>query len=212
LTSHPIAQYKHIQAFCNKRKPFSPALRLPLRAAESAGLARRQASWRIERAAYAMLKKSEVTAGFSGLGQDKLLTLPDRAIPLRDPALNKNAAEFEVELCEGILARDPCHENALRLLGHLYTARKEYKKGLEIDRRTVRLRPDDPLALYNLACSLSLLEQLDEAAEVLQRAVTLGFGPLSQVEKDPDLANLRKSPLYQKILTRTGKRPRKPRS
>jgi len=131
------------------------------------------------------------------LPPDNRLRLHPPALSLKNDLLGKDAADFEVEFFERILERDPCHEEALRLLGYIYTARGEYRKGLAMDQRLVRLRPEDAAACYNLACSYSLVGEVDKAMEALCRAICLGFRNWEEIDTDPDLANLRKDPRYQ---------------
>ena len=111
-------------------------------------------------------------------------------------------AQFEMSFMENVLNRDPCNEDVLMLLGHAYTRRGDYEKGLDIDRRLVRLRPGDPTAYYNMACSLSLLRKLDDAMLALQQAASLGYRDVKFMLKDPDLANLRQDDRFGKFLRR----------
>lgn len=103
---------------------------------------------------------------------------------------------FETDFLEGILERDPCHEEVLQVLGYLYTAHGKYAKGLEMDLRLVRLRPDNSTAFYNLACSYSRLGDLDRAFEALERSLQLGFCRLDAMDDDPDLEKVRSDPRY----------------
>lgn len=148
------------------------------------------------------LKKSRVSGGYAALERDKRLTLADKTIRLQDKRFEITLQDLEIRFLETILERDPAHEDALRILGHICTTLGQYDKGLAIDQRLVRLCPSDPVAFYNLACSLSLLERLDESLDALRKSLDLGFEPLSQIESDPDLVNLRKSPLYRELLAR----------
>ena len=109
---------------------------------------------------------------------------------------------FEIEFFEELVARDPCNEEALMILGNTYTRRGEYEKGLGIDRRLARLRPADPTVYYNLACSHCLLRQLDEAFTALVRAIALGYRDARHMTKDPDLANLRSDPRFRTLMGR----------
>ena len=109
-------------------------------------------------------------------------------------------ARFEIEFFEELVSRDPCNEEALMILGNTYTRRGEYEKGLNVDRRLVRLRPADPTVYYNLACSYCLLRHIDESLAALERAVSLGYRDVGHLTKDPDLANLRSDPRYRKLL------------
>lgn len=145
-------------------------------------------------------RKDEVSGGFSALRRDKRLTLEDRKLTVDGMGLDRPPEEFEQRFMERVVDKDPSHEDALMVLGHRYTEHGDYRQGLAVDRTLVRLRPNDPTAHYNLACSLSLLERIDEAAEALARALALGFGPFSHVEEDADLENLRRSPQWRHIL------------
>ena len=111
-------------------------------------------------------------------------------------------ARFEVEFFEELVSRDPCNEEALMILGNTYTRRGDYEKGLNVDRRLVRLRPADPIVYYNLACSYCLLRHIDESLAALERAVSLGYNDVPHLTKDPDLANLRSDPRYRRLLAR----------
>ena len=68
-----------------------------------------------------------------------------------------------------------------------------------MDEQLCILRPNDPLSHYNLACSYSLTLQLDQAVVILERAINLGYREFAWMARDPDLQNLRKHPLYQRI-------------
>jgi Flp pilus assembly protein TadD len=101
-----------------------------------------------------------------------------------------------------VVRRDPGYVDALQILGDNYTRRGRIKEGLKVDERLSRLRPADALVHYNLACSYSLIEQFESATEALNRALDLGYRDFKWLAKDPDLAELRKHPLYKKIRAR----------
>jgi tetratricopeptide (TPR) repeat protein len=104
-----------------------------------------------------------------------------------------------IEFIEGLVRRDPGYVDALQLLGDHYTQRGRFLEGLQVDERLSRLEPDSPLVFYNLACSYSLTDQFDRAAEALEKALGLGYRDFSWLAKDPDLRKLRKHPLFQRI-------------
>jgi len=130
-------------------------------------------------------------------GFDHRLTLSRKAIDLRGAGDDE---QFEVRFMESLIERDPCNEEALMLLGHAYTRMGDLRKGLDIDRRLVRLRPADPTAYYNLACSCSLLEMLDDAFAALERAAALGYRDVDYMSTDPDLANARRDGRFQRLI------------
>ena len=108
--------------------------------------------------------------------------------------------EFEIVFLENILKRDRCYIDALRVLAELYTLRKWYSRGLEMDERLVCLLPEDPVARYNLACSYALLSENKDAVRQLCKAVELGYDDLEHLKHDPDLDNIRGVPEYLHIM------------
>jgi len=105
-------------------------------------------------------------------------------------ARSESDPQFEIAFYENILKRSPGFVEALVALGDLYTKQGFYQKGLEVDERLARLRRDDPLVHYNLACSYSLMNDVSKARAAMVRAFALGYDDLSYLEKDPDLLNL----------------------
>lgn len=108
--------------------------------------------------------------------------------------------EFEIAFYEKLLKAYPDFVDALVPLGDAYTRRGLYEQGLEMDLKLTMLRPDDPGVWYNLACSYSLLNRLDDAANALRRAMTLGYADADALRRDPDLGNLRRSPKFRDLL------------
>jgi tetratricopeptide (TPR) repeat protein len=111
----------------------------------------------------------------------------------------KEDLEFEIRFFEGISQRDPKYIEALQILGDAYTKTGQWKKGLLIDQRLAKLCPDNALVFYNLACSYSLLENVDAGFAALERAVKLGYRDSQWLAKDPDLVNLRKDRRFDAI-------------
>jgi hypothetical protein len=69
-----------------------------------------------------------------------------------------------------------------------------------MDLRLVRIEPDNPTFTYNLACSYSLLKDVDRSLDALERAIDLGFDDRKQIQSDPDLDNVRSDPRFHKIV------------
>ena len=109
--------------------------------------------------------------------------------------------DFELHFIEAILKRKPDFIEALIVLGDLYTKKGFYQKGLEIDQRLQQLRPDDPTIFYNLACSYSLVNNLDEALAAIKRSIENGYEDFNHLEWDGDLHNLRQDARFQKFLS-----------
>jgi tetratricopeptide (TPR) repeat protein len=111
----------------------------------------------------------------------------------------KEDLELEIRFFEGITRRDPEYVEALQILGDAYTKTGKWAKGLEIDQRLAHLCPSNPVVFYNLACSYSLLNQLDEAFGALEQAVKLGYKDTRWLTKDPDLENLRRDERFGRV-------------
>ncbi len=107
--------------------------------------------------------------------------------------------DVEISFLGGLVRRDPDYVEALQILGDAYTRRGEFVDGLKVDEQLARLRPEDALVHYNLACSYSLTEQLELSGTSLERALQLGYRDFKWIVADPDLRNLRKHSLYRKI-------------
>ena len=107
---------------------------------------------------------------------------------------------FEIAFYEGILAQQPDFVENLVALGDAYTRVGRYAEGLAIDQRLAGLRPDDPMVLYNLACSYSLLGKLDQALSAIQSAVTAGYDEWDFMMTDADLAALRADARFKEYL------------
>ncbi|HUS59683.1 MAG TPA: hypothetical protein VM141_13640 [Planctomycetota bacterium] len=114
--------------------------------------------------------------------------------------LTPDGCDWEISFFEGIVEHSPNYVEPLQNLGNLYTVRGLYAKGLEIDKRLVKLRPKDAIVSYNLACSLSLVGELEPALCELRKAIGLGYSDIEYMRKDGDLDNLRNDPRFCELL------------
>jgi len=108
--------------------------------------------------------------------------------------------DFELEFFGGILDRRPDYIDVLRVMGNNLTLKGRYAQGLQIDKRLVQLRQNDPLAHYNLACSYALLKRPDQALKTLRRAVELGYRDFRYMREDRDLDSIRQDPRFRQLL------------
>lgn len=113
--------------------------------------------------------------------------------------------DFEIRFYEEILKEKPDFIEALIAIGDLYTQRGLVEKGLEVDLRLSRLRPDDDGVLYNLACSYSLMREIDKAFGAMKLALECGYDDLNYLEVDDDLEHLRKDERFQEYFDRLRK-------
>ena len=112
----------------------------------------------------------------------------------------KTDPEFDIKFFESIHRRDPRYTDVIEILGGLYTKTGRITDGLRMDRKLVRLQPDNATAHYNLACSLALVKRNADALRSLERAVELGYNDAEWMQQDPDLEGLKNSPAFKKLL------------
>jgi tetratricopeptide (TPR) repeat protein len=113
---------------------------------------------------------------------------------------DKSQLDFEIEFFGGILDRFPDYVDVLRILGNNLTLKGRYADGLQIDKRLVQLRPTDPLAHYNLACSYALLNRKEQALKTLRQAIELGYRDFRYLREDRDLDTIRHDPRFRQLL------------
>jgi Flp pilus assembly protein TadD len=108
--------------------------------------------------------------------------------------------QFQIAVYEDYLATSPDDADVLESLGHLLTRSGRLREGLAADRRLVELRPEEPLAHYNLACSLALVGDTQAALDRLKLALEMGFRDVAFIRKDSDFASLRGDPRFEALL------------
>ena len=108
--------------------------------------------------------------------------------------------QFEIEFFEAVHRRCPSYVDVVGLLGGLYTKTGRIADGLRMDRKLVRLEPDNATAHYNLACSLALSKKRPDALRSLKKAVALGYDDLDWMQQDPDLEILKNEPAFHQLL------------
>ena len=116
--------------------------------------------------------------------------------------LDRVGQEFLVEFYAAWIRRMPEDVGVLAELGHALTRLGRHEEGLAIDRRLVRLVPDDPITHYNLACSYALLQHCDEALDALERSIDLGYEDADFLLGDEDLTSVREEPRFQSLVRR----------
>jgi tetratricopeptide (TPR) repeat protein len=112
--------------------------------------------------------------------------------------------DFEIDFFGRLLDRDPYFVDALRAQANNLAVKGQHARALQLDRRLVRLIPDDAIAWYNLACSYTVLGMIDPGLFALQRALELGYAHARRLRRDPDLKALRRDPRFDRLLRRFG--------
>jgi tetratricopeptide (TPR) repeat protein len=110
--------------------------------------------------------------------------------------------DFELIFFERLVDKYPKFVDALVPLAELYTRKGLLDKGLDLDRRVVALRKNDPIAHYNLACSLALLKRKQDALAALEDAIKLGYCDFAYMKRDSDLATLHPLPKFRSLISK----------
>ena len=118
------------------------------------------------------------------------------------PLREQSQRNFEIEFLGRVLERDPFFVEAIRVQATNLAAKGEYARALQLDRRLVRLIPDNAIAWYNLACSYTVLGMIDPAFSALQRSLELGYRFRERLRQDPDLTMLRRDPRFVRLMRR----------
>jgi Flp pilus assembly protein TadD len=112
----------------------------------------------------------------------------------------ENQQRFELRFFTDILRRYPDYVDVLRIMSQLLTQVGRYPEALEVDLRLVRLRPQDAVAHYNLACTYARLNKTDAAIRALRRAIELGYRDYRYIKQDRDLDSIRDDPRYRELM------------
>ena len=76
----------------------------------------------------------------------------------------------------------------------------EVERAAELAKHALAIDPDDPMLLYNVACTYSLLHMTDEALDCLESAVDKGYGHKEWMEHDTDFDSIKDTPRFKTIL------------
>jgi tetratricopeptide (TPR) repeat protein len=79
-------------------------------------------------------------------------------------------------VCLDIIRNDPCHFDALHLLGVVCTNRGQHADGVSYLSRARSLRPDHARLQVNLGSAYGAVQRFDQAADCYRRAIAMGHG------------------------------------
>ena len=112
------------------------------------------------------------------------------------------ASDFELTFFERLVKNNPDFIDALIPLAEVYTHKGMYDKGLKIDQKLARLKKKDPTIHYNLACSLALVGEKEDALLALEHSIRLGYRDFDHMKKDSDLKILREDPRFKSLVSK----------
>ncbi|HEX2723549.1 MAG TPA: protein kinase [Gemmatimonadaceae bacterium] len=104
-----------------------------------------------------------------------------------------------LKLMEDRLELNPDDARAANLAAAFLARLGDLTKAVEYADRSLAIDPEDPMLLYNVACTYVALNRSDDAMNCLERAVDKGFGHKEWIDHDPDLDPLRKNLRFQAL-------------
>lgn len=129
-------------------------------------------------------------------------TTPAEKGTLREGKALMDVGKFEQarKVFEKVLESDRSNPKALEGIGVTYYARNEYDEALEYYKKALASDPNHADVYYNMACIYALQNKKDMAIEYLEIALMNNFVPPKDVDKDPDLESVRKTPEYKGLM------------
>ncbi len=104
-----------------------------------------------------------------------------------------------LKLMEDRLELNPDDARAANLAAAFLARLGDLPKAVEYADRSLAIDPDDPMLLYNVACTYIALNRYDDAMNCLERSVDKGFGHKEWIDHDPDLDPLRENLRFQAL-------------
>ena len=105
-----------------------------------------------------------------------------------------------IELARLQLLEHPDDTRAIYLMAGAMAKLGDKSGAIELAERAMQLEPGDPSVLYNVACSFSLVGEIDRALDCLESASLPSMANLAWVENDPDFDPLSGHPRFEAIL------------
>ncbi len=113
---------------------------------------------------------------------------------------SREAARRGLERTRRTLALNPADVRALYLGAAALSMLDQREEATEWGDRALAIDPDEPSVLYNVACLYSVMGRLDDAMDLLERALLPGMANRLWVMHDSDLDPLRKHPRFKAFL------------
>jgi serine/threonine protein kinase/Tfp pilus assembly protein PilF len=110
------------------------------------------------------------------------------------------AARRAAKLIDARLQLDPDDVRAANLGAAVNAGIGNRERAMELAARSLAIDPDDPMLLYNVACTYLRFDDMhEEAMQCLERAIDKGFGHKEWIDHDPDLDSLRDHPRFKAL-------------
>lgn len=111
-------------------------------------------------------------------------------------------ARKTLRILERHVQMEPADSRAWAMGALLYATLDQRERALEWVQRAQSIVGEDSAAIYNFACLYGRLRMMDEALELLARAVDLGWAHREWLDNDPDWDAFREDPRFHDILAK----------
>jgi adenylate cyclase len=113
----------------------------------------------------------------------------------------RSTAARSLERLEREIAVHPDNANALALGATDLAYVGEFERAEEWGLRSMTIDPDDPMNVYNVACTMAQMNKIDRALELLEACVgKMAAIRIERVKRDYDLVPLHNHPRYQALI------------
>lgn len=119
---------------------------------------------------------------------------------LKMRAESEAAYRRQIRLVEERLDLIPDDARACVFGAAAFACLQDTEPSAALARRALAIDPDDPMLLYNVACSYAQLHRPDDALDCLESAVDKGYGHKEWIEHDSDFDSIRETPRFKAIL------------
>lgn len=114
----------------------------------------------------------------------------------------READQQAVDLINKYLELNPNEARAYSLGASPLARLGEHEHSKQWSEQAIALAPNDPVVLYNAACTLAQLGEHDRALDGLERSIEAGVAVGDWIKHDPDFESLRDHPRFQAIVKR----------
>jgi adenylate cyclase len=105
----------------------------------------------------------------------------------------------QVKLLDQHLELNPDDPRACIIGAVAYANLHDNDRAQELAGRAMQVDPEDPMLLYNVACTYARMDKPDDALNALEKAVEKGWGDKEWIEHDSDMDSLRDLPKFKAI-------------
>lgn len=105
-----------------------------------------------------------------------------------------------VKLVEQHVNLNPDDARAWILGATASTNLADSERAIQYAERAIAVDPEDPMLLYNVACTYGVLGKTEECLGALEQAVSKGWGDRSWLEHDSDMDSVRDTPKSKAII------------